>query len=258
MARKMKRTTFIQRVYNLLPPLMAKTIKGCLLFFLSPRKFASWRVWNRSDEADKYRHILEGLNYLRVAGDKGRLPRTFFEFGCHSGRTFSAAINAARFLKMEGVEFHAFDSFEGLPDTDEEDGYFERGTFNTSESDFIKIVKRRTGLALEPEFVHKGFYADSLTRSLLRRLPRIGMVHVDVDLYSSTAALFDFIKPLLCDGTLVLFDDWYCYPKGTEGGEGLATRQFLEANTEFRLIPWKAYSTFGQSFFVEIVLEQSG
>ena len=178
----MKPTNFFQRIYNRLPPTLAQVIARCLLFFLSPRKFSSWRLWNRSDEADKYQHILEGLNYLRVAGDKNRLPSTFFEFGCHSGRTFSTAINAARFLKMENVEFHAFDSFEGLPDTDESDGYFERGTFNTSESDFIRIVKRRTGLALEHEFVHKGFYADSLTQSLQQHLPRVGMVHVDVDL----------------------------------------------------------------------------
>ena len=71
----------------------------------------------------------------------------FFEFGCHSGRTFSATVNAARYLDMKETEFYAFDSFEGLPQTDkEEDGIFQTGDFSTSESDFRKIIKRKTFL----------------------------------------------------------------------------------------------------------------
>ena len=50
--------------------------------------------------------ITEAMNYLRIAGANNRLPNTYFEFGCHSGRTFSAAINAANYLKMDGCEFH--------------------------------------------------------------------------------------------------------------------------------------------------------
>ena len=41
----------------------------------------------------------------------------------------------------------AFDSFEGLPETNLEDGYFEEGTFYTSEEDF-EIVKKNTGIVL--------------------------------------------------------------------------------------------------------------
>ena len=69
----------------------------------------------------------------------------------------------------------------------------------------------------------------------------------------NTIELFEFMKPLLCDGSIVLFDDWYCFPYGTEGGEGLAMKDFLEKNSELELVAWKAYSTFGQSFFIKIV-----
>ena len=153
---------------------------------------------------------------------------------------------------MEEFQLHAFDSFEGLPETSDSDGYFEGGTFYTSESDFVNIVKRRTGKVVGPDCMHKGYYSQSLTADLQSKLPKAGVIHVDVDLYSSTIELIEFIKPLLCDGSLILFDDWYCFPRGVEGGEGLAMEHFLAANSGYDLVPWKAYSTFGQSFFVKI------
>ena len=152
---------------------------------------------------------------------------------------------------MDDFEFHAFDSFQGLPETDEADGYFEEGTFDTSQADFVSIVKRRTGKLLAGDSIHSGFYVDSLTTELQARLPKIGVLHVDVDLYSSTVELLDFVEPLLCDGTVILFDDWYCFPLGTSGGEGLEVEHFLSKRQGIEMVPWKAYSTFGQSFFVK-------
>lgn len=250
---KEKMRSMLVRISNLLPGFLSQFIRGMLVFFRSRRAYGSWKLYMLSDETNKFQHITEAVNYLRIAGADGRLPQTYFEFGCHSGRTFSAAVNAANYFQMPGFQLHAFDSFEGLPETSDEDGYFETGTFETSESDFVRIVKGRTGVLIGPESIHKGYYSESLTADLLAKLPKAGVVHVDVDLYSSTIELFDFMKPLLCDGSLVLFDDWYCFPSGVEGGEGLAMEHFLKRNPEINLVPWKAYSTFGQSFFVNIV-----
>ena len=206
-----------------------------------PRK---WYV--ESDEKFKYIHILEAVNYIRVA----ELPNVFFEFGCHSGRTYSAALLASKFLNFE-LENFAFDSFEGLPETDiEEDGIFRTGSFCTSKSDFLKIVKQKTGLDLDNDHIIKGFYSDSLTTELLERMPKVGMVHIDVDLYSSTMEVLEFIKPLLVVGTVLIFDDWYCFPPGANKGEMRAVKEFTETNPDFKLEEWKAYSTFGKSFFV--------
>ena len=135
---------FLVRLSNLINPSISNFVRGALVFFRSRRLLGSWKIYVMSDETNKYQHITEAINYLRIAGANNRLPQTYFEFGCHSGRTFSAAMNAANYLKMEECEFHAFDSFGGLPETSDDDGYFEAGTFNTSETDFIKIIKRRT------------------------------------------------------------------------------------------------------------------
>ena len=187
-----------------------------------------------------------------MAGDGGNvLPQTFYEFGCHSGRTFGAAINASKFLKMKNFKSFAFDSFQGLPETDEMDGYFKTGTFHTPEEKFKNIIKKSTGQVLGPNQVIRGFYKESLTSELCQRLPKIGVLHIDVDLYSSTVEVLEFVRELLVSGSVILFDDYYCFNPDKPAGELCALNEFLETNTEFGIIPWKAYSTFGQSFFVK-------
>jgi hypothetical protein len=216
-----------------------------------PKLFPALRDYTYTDEHLKFVHILECMNYVRVAGATGSIPQVFFEFGCHSGRTFSAAVRAARFLKMEKAEFYAFDSFRGLPSTKaEEDGIFQAGSFATSRSDFLRIVKSQSGVRLEDDHVIEGFYAHSLTSQLQSRMPKAGAVHIDVDLYSSTVEVLEFIKPLIVVGTVLLFDDWYCFAPDARRGEMRAVKEFREANPSFAVREWKAYSTFGQSFFV--------
>jgi len=117
-------------------------------------------------------------------------------------------------------------------------------------SDFLRIVKQKTGLDLDNDHIIKGFYSDSLTKELQARMPKVGMVHIDVDLYSSTMEVLEFIKPLLVVGTVLIFDDWYCFPPGSNKGETRAVKEFSAANPSFQLEEWKAYSTFGKSFFV--------
>ncbi|MGP1666287.1 MAG: hypothetical protein ACTS5I_10360, partial [Rhodanobacter sp.] len=50
-----------------------------------------------------------------------------------------------------------------------------------------------------------------------------------------------------------VFDDWYAFPGGSLMGERRALTEFLAENPSFEVEPWKAYSTFGQSFFVSKV-----
>lgn len=243
-----------------LPAVLKNFLKNIYYIFFDRFLYSSHKNYLFTDEKLKFIHILEGFNYLKVAGNNGKvLPQTYFEFGCHSGRTFSSAINAAKYLKMDNCSFYAFDSFKGLPKTDEvQDGFFKTGQFSTSKKDFIKIVKKNTNLTLQDDHIIEGYYETSLTADLQSKMPKIGLLHVDVDLYSSTKDLLKFVKPLLVNGSLILFDDWYCFvpdiKKSSIGGVGeqKAVEEFLEINKNIKLIPWKTYSTFGQSFFVNI------
>ena len=227
-------------------------LKNVYFNTINRKLLSSYKNYSFSDETAKFTHILEAINYLRIAGDDGNvLPQTYYEFGCHSGRTFSAAMNASKLLKMKNFKSFAFDSFQGLPETDDEDGYFKKGTFHTSEEKFKNIIKQSTGQVLGPEQVISGFYEKSLTPELCQRLPKIGALHIDVDLYSSTVEVLTFVRELLVSGSVILFDDYYCFNPDKPAGELRALNEFLEAHTEFGIIPWKAYSTFGQSFFIK-------
>ena len=212
-----------------------------------PHQLSAYKDYKFSDEKLKFMHLMEAVNYCRVA----LMPFTYFEFGCHSARTFSAVINAAKYFKMENMQFFAFDSFQGLPTTDvNEDGVFQTGEFATPINEFLSKVKFRTGLKLNPQNIIEGYYSDSLTEDVQKRMPKVGMVHIDVDLYSSTKEVLNFIKPLLVVGTVILFDDYYCFPPDSQHGEMKALIEFCEENPDFKVKEWKSYSTFGQSFFV--------
>lgn len=225
--------------------------KGFLKFLyyliFHPKLYNAHINYRFSDEKLKFTHILEAVNYLRIA----ELPYNYYEFGCHSARTFSAAANAFKYLKIDQFELYAFDSFEGLPDTiKEEDGYFEGGTFSTSISEFLYLVKKQTGIILKPENCIKGYYENTLTKDLQSKMQRAGIVHIDVDLYSSTVEVLEFVKPLMVCGTVLLFDDWYCFNPGESKGEKRAFEEFCLKHPNFKTEVWKNYSTFGRSFFV--------
>lgn len=225
----------------------APFLKYFYYFIFDRHKLNSYISYRLSDEKLKYTHLLEAVNYVRVA----EIPHVYFEFGCHSARTFSAVIRAADYLKMANFQCFAFDSFEGLPPTEKkEDGYFERGTFCTSRADFISLVKSYSGHSLENKNITEGFYDSSLTTDLQKRMPKVGMVHIDVDLYSSTTLVLEFLKPLMVEGTVILFDDWYCFPPGSLKGEKGALHEFCIKHPGFKVEEWKSYSTFGKSFFV--------
>ena len=206
--------------------------------------------YTESDEKFKFIHILEAVNYIKVA----ELPNVFFEFGCHSGRTYSAALLASKFFNFE-LKNYAFDSFEGLPETSKNvDGIFKSGTFYTKKEDFVKIVKNRTGILLHDDQLIQGSYEKSLTDKLKERLPKsVGFVHIDVDLYSSAITVLEFIKTFLVSGTVILFDDWYCFSAGKQMGERKALNEFLKKYPEIELEEWKNYSTYGKSFLVKKV-----
>ena len=249
--------SFFRVLINMLPRGVQNIVHKLRFFITKSKLIDAHTHYKFTDEHLKFVHLMEGINYLRVAGDDGRvLPQTYFEFGTHSGRTFSSAINSANYLGMSNMEFYAFDSFEGLPDTNKkEDGHFQAGTFSTSRTEFLGIVRKKTGIELSNNNIVKGFYCNSLTSDLQASMPKAGVVHIDVDLYSSTVDVLHFLKPLLVPGSLLIFDDWYCFPGGSLQGERKALTEFLEKNNGFEAEPWKSYSTFGQSFFVSKVAD---
>jgi hypothetical protein len=192
--------------------------------------------WEKQDEirynqanrqAEKYlffRRVFDFLNENEIRGD-------YHEYGCHRCRTFRMALTEARRHGLHQMQFWAFDSFEGLPSptTETSVSKWTQGALTTSEAGFRELV-REHGIYADRVHMVKGFYSDSLTPDLQQRIRRdeakIALVTVDCDLYESAVPVFNFIDPLLQEGSVIYMDDLFVGNKGNPN-RGVA-RAFLE------------------------------
>ena len=99
--------------------------------------------------------------------------------------------------------FHGFDSFEGLPE--HWSGTFERkGKFGRAGA--LPPVPANARL-------YAGWFADTLPRFLAEHASEaIAFVHVDCDIYASTATIFQQLRDRLRPGTVLVFDEYFNYP----------------------------------------------
>jgi Macrocin-O-methyltransferase (TylF) len=221
---------------------------------------ADLRAWGRDDEivynqinrqtekALFFRRTFDFLTDSRIHGD-------YFEFGCHRCRTFRMALTEARRHNLETMQFHAFDSFEGLPAPINETSIeiWKRGALTTSEQTFLDHVKTH-GIYVNRVKTIKGFYSDSLTserrRQYVESARKIALVNIDCDLYESALPVFEFIDPLLQEGAVIYIDDLFAGHKGNPH-KGLA-RAFLEwqKRTRWKVVRHLEVGWWGRSYIV--------
>lgn len=173
---------------------------------------------------------------LAVYGYQNRIEgEYYFEFGCHGARTLRLAWDA--FHALFDWTYVAFDSFAGLPEIAEGDRSpaWSRGALATSEDELVRLAVEH-GVPREKLLTVPGFYDRSLTPELRDRLLPGGaaVVYVDCDLYASTVPVLEFVRPFLRRGTVIVFDDWFCFHGDPEKGERRAFREFRERHPELR------------------------
>lgn len=154
------------------------------------------------------------------------------EFGVYAGRTLTR-IAAAR----PGGAVVGFDSFEGLPETWRPG--FRAGTFDDvtgpPEIDGAELVV--------------GLFADTLPGFLDTHPGPVDLLHLDADLYSSTATVLELVGPRLRPGSVVVFDEFFNYP-GWEQHEARAWREYVAASG--RTFAWEAYTVADEQVAVRI------
>ncbi len=136
----------------------------------------------------------------------------YLEFGVARGTSLITMYKLARNLGVAAqMQFHAFDSFEGLPD---DEGHFVVGDMAYAEPTFRQFV-RKAGVPLDQVTTSPGFFDKSLSADLSGTLgikPDMAhIVHVDCDLYVSTVPVLEFLAPLLGKGSVIIFDDWFSF-----------------------------------------------
>jgi hypothetical protein len=136
------------------------------------------------------------------------------EFGVYKGDS----INRLARLRPHQV-FYGFDSFEGLPESwtlGARTGAFSLGGRLPAVRDNVVLVK--------------GFFEQTLEQFVSTSGNKaVAFVHVDCDLYSATKTVLDRLAPLLVEGTVIVFDEYFNYP-GWQQGEHKAFVEFINAH----------------------------
>lgn len=193
-----------------------------------------------------FRHAFHYLRFNGIQGD-------YAEFGSHGAFTFRLAWGASR-LAGHDCMLWAFDSFEGLPeqgDSRDEHPQWTPGTMTTSLAEFHRLC-RRSAIPNDRYSAVPGYYSDSLRADAGGPRPeQVALAYVDCDLYSSTREVLAFLELRLRPGSIVAFDDYYCYAPDGPSGERLASRQHFGADSRWTLVPYIQYGWAGMSFVVE-------
>lgn len=194
-----------------------------------------------------YEFFFNAFGYLISAGVHG----DYHEFGCFSARTFRMALSEAARWGVQDMEFWAYDSFCGLPEPvvpTALEGWVE-GAMAMSQEDFVALV-REQGVNVEKVHIVPGYYAESLRPEVLESGRRAAFINVDCDLRESAESVFEFILPIVGDGTLIYIDDYYCgYGGNIAKGVAGAYAEFV-GRTELRSEPFLNVGFWGKSFIV--------
>ena len=185
-----------------------------------------------------------------------RVDGSYLEFGTYRGSTFSYFYHLFKRYHM-AVHVYAFDSFEGLPQPsglDNVPGYdeqFSAGEFGCSEEEFIDRLSAN-GVRSSAHTIVRGYFNESLTPELYSNLnlTKAAIVWIDCDLYESTKPVLRFIRPILHDGTLLIFDDYYCFKGNPKFGERRAFEEFAATNPH---VGFTEYARFGSGGLAVIV-----
>jgi hypothetical protein len=139
---------------------------------------------------------------MSIAPTKGLI----LEFGVASGRTIR------HIAGLTGRDINGFDSFEGLPESWRTG--FAQGAFAQS----LPSVPNHVSL-------HKGWFSDTLPAFMTTTNDPVALLHIDCDLYSSTAFVLNTLADRIGAGTVIVFDEYLNYP-GWKQHEHKAFQEF--------------------------------
>jgi hypothetical protein len=212
--------------------------------------------------------LLEKIAYF-VASDK--VDGDYVEFGVFRGNTLIEAYQAmskvfAERIRAAGpqttgedarerqeiwnrMRFFAFDSFEGLPELqgiDKDTRDFAKGQYAAS-VDEVRQNLLQKGVPLDRFVFVPGWFDQTCTPATIEKhqIRKAAVIWVDCDLYHSTKSVLDFITPLVQDGTVIVFDDWYAYRGNPRRGEQQAFSEWVETLSGYTLAeyqkegPWR-------------------
>ncbi|NQU24832.1 MAG: class I SAM-dependent methyltransferase [Candidatus Nealsonbacteria bacterium] len=138
----------------------------------------------------------EAFMVYSIARAQSKRPGAFAEVGVFDGGS------ARMTCDVKGdKELHLFDTFEGLPQSVEQDRDVHRKNQYTSNFDSVKAYLSD----FENVFLHKGLFPDSAKG--LKEM-KFSFAHFDVDIYESTLGCLEYFYPRMNPGGIMLSHDY--------------------------------------------------
>ena len=213
---------------------------------LSAQSIAFYKALTLTPKAKLIEVVMSFIELSKIEGD-------YLEFGSFGGNSLALAYHCIKRRRLP-MKFYAFDSFEGLPEVggkDKDSGWV-KGQFSCSLKDFKQNLRKKK-VNLNEVTIIPGWYDKTLTKETKRNLPikKAAVILVDCDLYESAVPVLEFIKEYIQDGTIIIFDDWFCIKGHPDKGERRAFREWLDKYfikaTEFHKCDWH-----GNSFIIHL------
>lgn len=211
--------------------------------------------WHRTELYNRERYLFLELafDYLLSYGNFGGMA-DYYEFGCHGANTFRMALSLGRRFSA-GLEFHAFDSFQGLPPMEADPGHgiagWAGGEMTFERSAFEKAVSAYESQA-KMIHIHEGFYSATLTESLQQQFlssgRHPGIVNIDCDLVQSYIEVLHFMGPLLVPGSILYFDEYFVSETRDLATGPRSVIHRFEEESDYELVPFRPVGWWGMSF----------
>jgi len=168
---------------------------------------------------------------VRHVVHEASLPGLYMEFGVGRGKSIRwIGEHADRTV-------YGFDSFEGIPE------YWNGNPIGAFAQKKLPKVPDNVQFEI-------GMFDKTIPGFLDKQVDPIALLHVDCDLYSSTVTIFDMLGPRLQPGAIVLFDEYYNFPRWQQH-EYKAFQEFVEkSGAKYEYI---GYSVTGQQVDVKIL-----
>ena len=159
------------------------------------------------------------------------LPGLYLEFGVGRGKSI-------RWIGSEASRtVYGFDSFEGIPE------YWNGNPIGAFAQKKLPSVPDNVQFEI-------GMFDETIPKFLAAHKDPVALLHVDCDLYSSTVTIFDAFGPRLQPGAIILFDEYYNFPRWQQH-EFKAFQEFVESSgMKYEYI---AYSVTGQQVAVRVL-----
>jgi len=189
---------------------------------------------------DKERMMTYAIDFIKHSKIKG----DYCEYGVWDGYNFRFVLE---YFKDNTRTYRAFDSFKGLPklsDKEKENTTFKEGDYSYPFNKFLRNVNhRRFGNLIK---TYPGWFKDTLKHD---DYYKISIALIDCDIASSAREVLNHLTSRIQKGTILIFDDWYCYAGQPNQGVASEFYKWTEKNN-IKYVHFKDYYWSGRSFII--------